>query len=287
MITVGLAEPSSGQLSIGSNTTLRLAVSNAGRTPAYDVIVRLRPSAGLLILRGSSEIRVKEVPPGRAVTHECVVRSSRVGQVRLSVTSGSYRIATGQAYTMPTIELTLESIDAGDGRRDAVLAPAPPAQSVQPSHAPLPLFCSYSRADDGLREALERHLASLRRSGLVADWHFRKIEAGSDWEREIDQRLASARIILLLVSPDFMNSDYCYDTEMGRALEMHGAGLARVIPVILRPVRWQDAPFKTLQALPRDGRPVITWPHVDEALLDVVNGIAAAAETLRRGVRPS
>lgn len=103
-----------------------------------------------------------------------------------------------------------------------------------------------------------------------------KISAGTEWKDQIDARLDSADLILLLVSPDFLASDYCYDVELQRALERHIAGEARVIPIIVRPVDWHEAPFAKLQALPRDGKPISTWARRDEAYKDVVTGIRGA-----------
>ena len=114
----------------------------------------------------------------------------------------------------------------------------------------LKCFYSYSHRDEELRQQLENHLAILRRQGIITDWHDRKISAGREWEGEIDEHLNTARIILLLISSDFIASDYCYDVEMRRAIERHEAEEARVIPVILRPVIWEEAPFGHIQALP-------------------------------------
>jgi hypothetical protein len=91
--------------------------------------------------------------------------------------------------------------------------------------------------------------------------------------------------VLLLISPDFMNSDYCYRREMRAALKRHAKGLTRVIPIILRPVDWIRTPIGKLLALPRDGRPVTTWHRRDEALLDVAKGVRRAAEELGLGKR--
>jgi hypothetical protein len=110
---------------------------------------------------------------------------------------------------------------------------------------PVEVFISYSHKDDPLREKLDTHLSLLRRQGVIAAWHDRRIAAGQEWARAIDEHLERAAVILLLVSADFLASDYCYDREMRRALERHDAGEARVIPVILRPVNWHEAPFAT------------------------------------------
>ena len=121
------------------------------------------------------------------------------------------------------------------------------------------VFYSYSHRDEELREELERHLSILKRQGIITDWHDRKIGAGTEWKGQIDIHLNTARVILLLISSDFLASDYCYDIEMRRAIERHEAGEARVIPIILRPVIWKGAPFEKLQALPKDAKPVTSW----------------------------
>lgn len=140
------------------------------------------------------------------------------------------------------------------------------------------LFYSYSHKDETLRDALETHLAILKRQELLEDWHDRKILPGRDWESEIDAHIDEADVILLLVSPDFIASDYCYGKELSRALKRHESGQAEVVPVILRPVDWTGAPFSKLQALPRDGKPVTTWANADEAWLDTENGIRKTIE---------
>lgn len=144
----------------------------------------------------------------------------------------------------------------------------------------LRVFYSYSHRDETSLERLRRSLSLLKREALIEEWHDRKIGAGREWEGEIDAYLEAADIILLLVSPDFIASDYCWDVEVRRAMEKHEAGQARVIPVILRPAEWHAAPFGKLQALPRDGRPVTKWGNRDEAWLNVARGIRAAVRDL-------
>ncbi len=152
----------------------------------------------------------------------------------------------------------------------------------EPTTPPLELFFSYSHEDLQLRNKLESHLASLKAKKAIACWHDRQIGAGTDWQRLIDENLNRAAIILLLVSSDFMSSDYCTGIEMTRALERHQIGDARVIPVILRPCDWKDTPFSELQALPSSGRPVTRWPDLDEAFLDVVTAIGVAIKELNQ-----
>ena len=107
----------------------------------------------------------------------------------------------------------------------------------------LEVFYSYSHHDEELRDALEKHLSILKRNGQIVGWHDRRIGAGDEWRNQIDEHVRSAHIILLLISSDFLASDYCYDIEMKLALERHQRGKAIVIPIILRPVEWHEAPF--------------------------------------------
>jgi SOS-response transcriptional repressor LexA len=139
--------------------------------------------------------------------------------------------------------------------------------------AGLRVFVSYSHKDERHRERLDISLAQLRRNDLISTWHDRKILPGEEWDREIDESLDNADLVLLLVSPDFLASDYAYSREMVRALERHQSQSAMVVPIILRPSDWPNSPLSSLQALPSKGRPVSSWPNRDEAWLDVVKGL--------------
>jgi internalin A len=143
------------------------------------------------------------------------------------------------------------------------------------------LFYSYSHKDGSLREEMENHLKLLQRQGLIEAWSDRKIEAGEDWRVEIDRNLERADIILLLVSSDFIASDYCYEKEMKRALERQRNGEARVIPIILRDVNWKAAPFSHLQPLPEGGLAVTKWSDKDSAWRDVSEGIERVVRELK------
>lgn len=142
------------------------------------------------------------------------------------------------------------------------------------------LFYSYSHKDEELRDELEKHLVLLKRQGLLDTWHDRGISLGQEWAGKIDEHLNNADIVLLLISSDFLASDYCYDKEMKRAMDRYEAGEAIVIPVILRPCDWNSAPFGRLQGAPKDAKPVITWEHKDEAFVDIARAIRDAVKKL-------
>lgn len=153
---------------------------------------------------------------------------------------------------------------------------------MSPSAAdqPLEVFISYSHKDEDLKEELEVHLATLKRQGKINPWQDRALEAGTEWDPQIKAALETAHIILLLITPRFMASNYINDVELARSLERHQAGTARVIPIILKPVDLTGTPIAQLQALPKDAKPVTRWEDQDEAFLNVVMGIRRVVDSL-------
>ncbi len=145
---------------------------------------------------------------------------------------------------------------------------------------PCTIFLSYAHEDERWLRKLESHLSLLQRQGLISLWHDRRITPGTNWATTIDTHLETASVILLLVSADFLASDYCYGVEMKRALERQETGEAQVIPILLRSVDWKAAPFSHLQALPTDAKPITTWSDEDAALTDVATGIRRVIENL-------
>src|SRR5690348_5930837 len=121
---------------------------------------------------------------------------------------------------------------------------------------PLEVFISYSHEDSTLRNELAKHLSNLRKQDLISDWYDGDIIAGTEWEKQIIDQLNAAKIILLLISADFMASDFCYSIELRQAINRHDANQARVIPIILRPTDLKGAPFAKLKELPTDGKAV-------------------------------
>jgi hypothetical protein len=142
------------------------------------------------------------------------------------------------------------------------------------------VFISYSHQDQALRTELEKHLSNLKRQNIITSWYDGNIIPGKELEPEIMQHLKHAQIILLLVSADFIASDFCYSIEMKEAIARHNANQARVIPILLRPTDWKGAPFAILKMLPTDAKAVTRWPTLDDAFEDVVQGIRAAIDEL-------
>ena len=172
-------------------------------------------------------------------------------------------------------------LSAAEGKVRCVRPSKTVSMTMQNSTEPIELFLSYSHTDRAMIERLCIWLKPLVRQGVIAPWHDCMISPGTEWNKQISEHLNSSQIILLLVSSDFLASDFCYDIEMKRAMECHEKKEARVIPVILRPVLWEDQEFSKLQALPECGRPITAWDNEDDAFVNVLRGIRAAAKELQ------
>jgi len=135
----------------------------------------------------------------------------------------------------------------------------------------LKAFISYAHHDSGMLDRLHTHLSMLRREKLIEDWYDRDILAGRDIDREVGKQLTECRLFLAVVSPDFLNSRYCYETEMTNAIHRHGAGEISLVPIIVEPSDWLSSPLAKFKALPRDGKPVSEWTNSNTAFLDIVN----------------
>src|SRR5437667_6363152 len=149
---------------------------------------------------------------------------------------------------------------------------------------PVKIFFCYAHEDEALLNQLKAHLKPLQHSGLINFWYDRNISAGTEWEREVIEQLNAAQIILLLISPHFMSSEYCYSIELKQAMERHRRGEVHVIPIILEYIYWQIEPLSKLQVLPKDAKPIkgSGWHNENEALLDVAKGVHIVVEEIVR-----
>tara|TARA_R110002050_G_scaffold14376_11_gene45435 strand:+ start:1829 stop:2779 length:951 start_codon:yes stop_codon:yes gene_type:complete len=130
-------------------------------------------------------------------------------------------------------------------------------------------FISYSHADDTYLALFQKHLAQLRREGSISDWTDNAISAGGSLDSEISKVLDEAEIFIALVSPDYLSSNYCYEKEFAEAQRRHKEGSLKIVPVILEPCDWQNTPFGSIKALPKDGKAVALWNNQNTAMMDV------------------
>lgn len=170
--------------------------------------------------------------------------------------------------------MVLDKECAGDGQmgRWAIVELG---HRVENSFMTWKVFYSYSHKDAELRERLGTYLAPLRQQQKITDWHDREIEPGANWETEITAQLDAAELILLLVSADFLASEYCFGVEVEKAMTRLKRGEVRVAPILLKPCLWKESRFSELQIIPRDGKAIASWPSVDEALNNVASEIGA------------
>jgi len=148
----------------------------------------------------------------------------------------------------------------------------------------LRLFYSYSHIDKIHRNELAKHLVLLRREGKIAEWFDGMIVPGKPLDPTIKENLRQADIVLLLISADFLDSDYCWDVEMQTALKRNRDGTTLVIPIMVRPVEdgWRTTMFGELKALPSDAKPITTWTNSDEAWANVADGIRHAVDDINK-----
>ncbi|MBL7719666.1 MAG: TIR domain-containing protein [Flavipsychrobacter sp.] len=137
------------------------------------------------------------------------------------------------------------------------------------------LFYSYAEKDESFREELEKSLAILKRHDGLHEWYFRKIIPGGDIDENIMVELQESDIILLLLSRDFLASNYCVDVEVAKAIELYSEGKAVVIPIILRECDWQHEklPFKNMECLPKSALPITKWSDQDAAFNDITQSL--------------
>ena len=143
-----------------------------------------------------------------------------------------------------------------------------------PSSGKINVFYSYAREDERYRAQLVAALSALRREGVISEWHDRMIKPGGNWDRDIRNNLEKAHVVLFLISPDFMKSDYCKSVEVKRAVELHWERRCRIVPIIVHPAEsWTTSDFGSFQALPRDAKAISTWDNPKAAFEDIVEGI--------------
>ncbi|AVI50934.1 hypothetical protein C5O00_06990 [Pukyongia salina] len=139
-------------------------------------------------------------------------------------------------------------------------------------------FISYSHKDEEYLERLHTHLAQLKRDGLIHTWTDESISPGGNIEKEISTSLSESELFIALLSPDYINSNYCYEKEFEAALKMHEEGKLIIIPIILEPCDWLTTPFKVFKAMPKDGKPISNWSNSNTAFLGVIQGIRSLME---------
>jgi len=235
--------------------------------------VRTRPHAIQATVSPSLELSVSPVRDERGERRkELLEELAELDQER-GILEGrlAHRTVAPSADELREIAAQLNTIHEGRVRLLAAVGPSQKRDSV-------PIFVSYCEVDEDLRRELGKHLSVLERQGIISTWQNRLILPGMDRSEAVDKHIEAARVILLLISADFVSSPYSYDVEIERALKRHQRGDAVVIPVILRPVVLHGLPFAGLRSLPSNGKAVTEWSTVDAAFVDITEGIKDAIQ---------
>ena len=170
------------------------------------------------------------------------------------------------------IEVNVSELLNGVETADADTRARP--KTAKPKH----LFISYSHKDELYRAQLEIHLTNLKNLDIISFWHDRMIMPSNEWESEIDENLKKADIVIFLISPYFLASDYCMSKEVVFAMEQHCSAISQVVPIIVRPCDCKGQPFEKIQGLPMNLKPITRWKDKDAAWLDVSRAIRTIAE---------
>ncbi|MCP1168211.1 toll/interleukin-1 receptor domain-containing protein [Limimaricola litoreus] len=134
-------------------------------------------------------------------------------------------------------------------------------------------FISYSHADYRYVERLHVHLKPLKRQNGLETWYDRDLLAGDYLDKEVMQNLEDSDIFIAMTSPDFIASDYCYSTEMKRAVDLQNSGCLRIVSIILEPCQWKDTPLAKFLVTPRDGKPISEHTSENSAFLYIADAI--------------
>lgn len=221
------------------------------------------------VRKGSETTLVKEKPDTSLLDSASSIEQSLEKRAEI--------IDNSSAQNKQMLSIIVEENSSNDNlEKGQIIIP----KGVKPLLGKLKVLFCYAHKDERLLDSLKAHLQPMRYEGLMTTWHDRDISPGANWEEKIDEHLDTAHIILLLVSPDFMASKYCYGTEMTRAIERHEQGEVLAIPIILRPTDWEKTPLGKLQALPKNGKAITTWHHRDEGYLDAAKGLRKAIEEM-------
>jgi hypothetical protein len=163
--------------------------------------------------------------------------------------------------------------DIGRGRYSiaSVFGVVSPRPQQEASAKGVQVFISYSHMDSKWLERLLRMLKPLERRFPTAFWNDKKIDAGVRWAPDIEQALASARVVILLVSANFLNSDFVHEHELGPVLTAARTGQKKILWVLLSDCLWEQTDIQHYQAAHDIKRPIAELPRPkQEAQLKIV-----------------
>ena len=138
---------------------------------------------------------------------------------------------------------------------------------------PIKLFISYAHEDQEYLDRLLIQLASMQRKNLIENWSDKAIAAGDKWDDAIKRAIEEASIVLFLVSPHFLASDYIHAVEVQKAIAQSQLDQSVIVPIIIRPCDFEDSDLSDFQALPKGAKAISTYQIADVAWLEVEKGL--------------
>jgi internalin A len=205
--------------------------------------------------------------PASVVKHELLLKYERSKRDTIPV-------EIGDELKDFNVKELLDGVDLPGALRATSTAPWTSLKS-------LPVFISYSHKDAAYLDQLKAALVPYERTGELKLWTDHQIEAGQTWEAEIHAYLGGAVIVILLLSNDFLASDYVIEQELPRAVERHSVGYCVVVPIVVRPCRWEKLPLGKIQAIAPGGKAVSQFEKPDDAWLEVTKQLDRVIERIR------
>ncbi|MDZ4682120.1 MAG: TIR domain-containing protein [Saprospiraceae bacterium] len=270
---------------------IKKLISNNRIKDAFDALKSALPKeSDLLTLEFQWNALRREEMMGTIEFSDKTVRSNQIISALLAFTEmveddGQSAAPIGASTTGNSTQVTGSGNIVIQGAQGSPIHINVPAHAGNPATTSTPppvantagakkIFFSYSKYDREYLEQLLRHLSVLRRKGKIAAWDDHQILPGEEWDDAVKNQLTQADIILLLISADFLATDYIWDVEIKTAMERHAQKSVQVVPIVLRPCSWEaDTPFGKLNGLPSKAKPVSSYSDRDQAWLEVVQGI--------------
>ena len=218
---------------------------------------------------------LKSVPPERMIPCNCplCINSDKPHFYRYSnllkrKENGVLEVQCDESFQQVSVLSLIENIFG----KEAAMGTLAHKASFSPSGIPRAFF-SYSKADKVYLQEFRKHLSSITRNDELLLWDDSKIRPGEEWDEAIKKELVQADIIFLLVSSDFLSTNYIWEVEIKAAMERHRSGSALVVPIKIRACVWDNTSFSILQGLPRKEGLIGKDPKNDEAWTEVVQEI--------------
>jgi WD40 repeat protein len=272
--------PTSGALYCGGENGTIVRINNTTYEVENSIVLGGEPVRSLAPLsRGAEIIAARGNETSRILTsdlrdpYRAIVIPRQYEGLRLH---GARGLTRGQLDALVSLGAISDNLTFVEQQRHD----NPPGARPAHGERPVTVFVSYSHEDTLHMEELRKHLTALETTGQVEVWVDRMIEPGADWDGEIDARLNSADIVLLLLSSDYLASAYCRK-EMFQAMDRADQGQARLVPVIVRHCDWKHLPVARFQALPTGGTPIVASANLDEVRAHVTSGVRLIAAEVR------